>query len=765
MSDRIDVKKAAWLSAVSGVALIVLNDGGAAYAQSSPQPSALPPVVVQAPTPKLTRHRVTNLRGNSPRRVAVRRATTPLQQVAAPVPRVAPSQSTLGAPPVPYAGGQVATGAQLGVLGNINVMNAPFSITAYTSKLIQDQQAVSLSSVLNNSPSVRSIWPQGSYTDIFYIRGFPVFSDDTTLGGIPGVLPREYISPDFADRVEILLGPSALMNGLSPSSTVGGQVNIVAKRATDDPITRLTAFYNSLTHFGLNVDVGRRYGEKKEWGVRFNGTIRDGETAVQDQSQRFGSATLGLDYRGDRFRASIDAGHTESKTIAPQQPLYLAPGIAVPSAPDLSKSIFPTWSHWDSESTWGLGRAEFDINNDWTVFGALGGRQNKTNVVAVQPSIASTDGTISNNPYGFPARFESYSAQGGIRGKFDTGPIRHSVSLVGSTYSQEVGNSIFFASTTKRTNLYGPDWGAPPVFPTATDDKPRVSNTTFTGGSFADTMSALDGRILLTLGVRQQNIAVANYDRASQAITSNYDKDKTSPAVGLVVKPLQNVSLYANYVEGLQPGSAAPIGAKNVGEVLAPFASQQVETGVKIDLGRISATLAAFEIEKPSAFTDPTTLIYGTYGKQRNRGIELNTFGEVAPGIRLLGGVSFIDGKLVQTASALTQGNDAPGVPHVTLNFGGEWDTPFLRGLTLTGRVIHTSSQYADLQNLQRLPSWTTFDLGARYVFTGANGKPITIRADVRNIGGANYWAGTSENYGLVLGTPRQYLISTAFDF
>ncbi|HEY0220295.1 MAG TPA: TonB-dependent siderophore receptor [Afipia sp.] len=672
----------------------------------------------------------------------------------------------MAAPPASYAGGQVASGAQLGLLGNTSVMNAPFNITSYTAQTIQDQQATSLASVTNNNPSVRSIWPQGSYTDIFYIRGFPVFTDDTTLGGIYGVLPREYINPFFAERVEVLLGPSALLNGLSPNSSVGGQINIVPKRATDDPITQATLFYNSISNFGTNIDVSRRYGENKEWGVRFNGTARGGETAVDGQSQNFGAAVLGLDYRGQRFRASADVGYQDNKVTSPNQPVYLSGALtSVPAAPDLSKSTFAPWSWWKSENLWGAARAEYDLNNDWTVFAGGGARYNKANVLSNQPTVGDLSGTMSSTPYLFPAEYNSYSVQGGIRGKFDMGPIRHSVSLIGSTYNQGGGNNITFATAAKTTNLYGADWGPAPAFANTSDQTYRVSDTTLSGVAFADTMSVLNERVLLTLGVRQQWVDVTNWDRVSQVITTKNDKEALSPAVGLVVKPLENVSLYANYIEGLQPGSAAPIGSVNVGQVLAPYKTNQVEGGVKIDFGRITATVAAFQIEKPSAFTDPATLIYGAYGNQRNRGVELNTFGEVTPGVRLLGGVSLIDGKLVDTASALTRGKVAPGVPHVQLNMGAEWDTPFVRGLTLTGRTVYTSTQYADLANTQQLPAWVTFDLGARYTFTGWNGKPIVIRADVRNITGKNYWAGTSENYGLVLGTPRTYLLSTTFDF
>ncbi len=57
--------------------------------------------------------------------------------------------------PAAYAGGQVARGARLGLLGNQDVMDVPFNITSYTAQLIEDQGAKTVADVLNNDPSVR----------------------------------------------------------------------------------------------------------------------------------------------------------------------------------------------------------------------------------------------------------------------------------------------------------------------------------------------------------------------------------------------------------------------------------------------------------------------------------------------------------------------------------------------------------------------------------------------------------------------------------
>ena len=50
----------------------------------------------------------------------------------------------------PYAGGQLARGGSLGVLGTADVMDTPFSTTNYTAEQIQNQQARSVAEVVAN---------------------------------------------------------------------------------------------------------------------------------------------------------------------------------------------------------------------------------------------------------------------------------------------------------------------------------------------------------------------------------------------------------------------------------------------------------------------------------------------------------------------------------------------------------------------------------------------------------------------------------------
>ena len=87
--------------------------------------------------------------------------------------RVTLSQTTVSSteqradslPPV-YSGGQVAVGGRLGMLGNSDVMDAPFSVSTYTAALIKDQQATTVTDLLGrhvkvNLPVQRVILGEG----------------------------------------------------------------------------------------------------------------------------------------------------------------------------------------------------------------------------------------------------------------------------------------------------------------------------------------------------------------------------------------------------------------------------------------------------------------------------------------------------------------------------------------------------------------------------------------------------------------------------
>jgi iron complex outermembrane receptor protein len=107
----------------------------------------------------------------------------------------------------------VARGARVGVLGNQDMMETPFSATSYTSDLIQDQQAKSVGDVLLNDAGVRSARGFGNFQQAYFVRGFVLYSDDVAYNGLYGLVPRQYMASEFVERVEVFRGANAFLSG------------------------------------------------------------------------------------------------------------------------------------------------------------------------------------------------------------------------------------------------------------------------------------------------------------------------------------------------------------------------------------------------------------------------------------------------------------------------------------------------------------------------------------------------------------------------
>ncbi|WP_200964464.1 TonB-dependent receptor [Achromobacter sp. Root83] len=661
--------------------------------------------------------------------------------------------------PAPFAGGQVARGGGLGVLGTADVMDVPFSTTNYTAEMLENQQARTLADVVINESSVRTLTSSGGFADEFQIRGYTVSSGDVGLNGLYGLASASRMPAAIMERVEVLKGPGTLMNGIGPSGSIGGGINIVTKRAGDEPLTRLTTTYQSQSQLGGQLDMGRRYGENNEWGIRFNGVYRNGDTTIDDGRQEQGVGALALDYRGQKLRWSLDAytQHEDVDNFRPQ--IGFQPTVtSLPSPPSGHRNFFPGTKLKLDDSTVAT-RLEYDINDHLMVYGATGYRYGTAEQTFPSgPADALGNFRVTNAYYDSYSR--TWTGDVGLRARFDTWGVKHTLTLAATRLDQEAGNAYVTSSTSVPSNIFRPA-PLPPV--TADRGAPqKASKTELSSYTLTDTLSFADDSLMITGGLRNQRVALDNYSTTTGARTNSYDESAISPVAGVVFKPISNVSLYGNFTSGLTRGGIAPATAVNAGQVFAPYKSKQYEAGVKVDWGKVITSASVFQITRPNSMTDPSTNIYSFDGEQRNRGLELSAFGEAMPGLRMMASATFYDATLTRTTGGVNDGNEANGVPKNTFNLGVDWDTPWVRGLSLNARVIHTSSMYFNAANTLTLPSWTRYDIGARYS-TEILGRAVVFRANVENLFNKDYWL-ASGSYATVA-APRTVLLSAQIDF
>lgn len=675
---------------------------------------------------------------------------------------------------------QVLRSGQVGVLGDKAAADVPFSIKSYGGALILNQQPQTLGQVLENDPSIRTTYGFGNAAEQFVVRGFTLFGDDVGFDGLYGLAPRQLVAPELYEQVQVLNGASAFLNGAAPGgSGLGGSVNLVPKRAGDRDLTRATANFTSDAHVGGSVDLSRRFGDGA-FGVRINGARRSGDVAIDDEDRSSTVVGGALDFRGAAVRLSLDLAYQRVKVRRLRPKVTIATAV-IPDVPRAAANYAQDYTYTTLRDVFGAVRAEWDFAQDATLYAAFGARDGSEN--GLYGGITVTDavtGAATGNALLVPRTDNNETAQIGMRARMESRGISNEVNVGGSSVRQVNRNAFDF--------LYGPGFAG---FAANLYDTPQVPipASTFVGGDLedpypiartrlsslfvSDTLGVLSDRVLLTGGLRLQRIDVRSYSYAGGDLATRYDEDAATPVVGLVVKPTPGLSLFANRIEGLQQGPTAPLDAAvvNAGEVFAPYKAVQYEVGGKLSFRRFNASIALYQTRQPSAYAvadpnAPGSFRFGVFGEQRNRGVEFSVDGEPVDGVRIIAGASINDAELRGTPGGENDGNGAVGIPDYLVNANVEWDLPFVRGATLTGRLVQTGAQPVNAANTLTIPDWTRFDLGARYVALIGD-VPLTLRVNVDNVANRRYWASSFDSFGAALlqGGPRTLKLSTSVDF
>ncbi|WP_026397821.1 TonB-dependent receptor [Acetobacter nitrogenifigens] len=672
----------------------------------------------------------------------------------------------------------VSSGGQLGALGNKKGIDVPFNIRSYNSSLILNQQSQTLGEVLQNDPSVRTTMGYGNFSEMFVIRGFPVDGDDVAANGLYGIIPRQLVSPQLYDQVQVLNGASAFLNGAAPSgSAIGGNINLMFKHAEVAPLNRLTADYTSSGQGGGAVDFGRRFGRDQAYGFRLNAAGMDGQTSIDHEHRHDAVVGGDFDWHDDATRITLDMAFQNQNVQWGRGGVFLGSGVtSVPRPAKASHNFGQRWTYADLNYLFGMMNIEHDFGKHVTVYGAFGslGSSEKGNYSSLTVTDATTGAGTIGSMY-VPYQEQNESTRAGVRAHVDTGPIHHEINAGGSALWEQANTAYamyYNNAVPLRSNLYSTQQIAQPgenLVGGNISDPLKSAWTKMYSLYFSDTMTFWHDRIALTAGFRYQDILENSYSYAGNgSLATGYDKGAFTPVVGLVIHPTKQTAIYFNRIEGLSAGpQATGTNLINLGQVFSPYQSVQYEVGAKYDIGRLAATIAFYQISQPNSYTEAYGNtgynIFRVDGMQRNRGMELMLNGEILPGLRFNGGLTLTDADLRRTANGANNGHTAIGVPNYTINGNIEYDLPFLKGATVVGRVVNTGKQMVNVGNTMHLPVWTTFDVAARYTFL-AGKKPITARFGVDNIANKSYWSSAFNGY-LLQGMPRTFKFSMTVDF
>jgi catecholate siderophore receptor len=236
-----------------------------------------------------------------------------------------------------------------------------------------------------------------------------------------------------------------------------------------------------------------------------------------------------------------------------------------------------------------------------------------------------------------------------------------------------------------------------------------------------------------------------------------------SPRLGVVVKPVDAVSIYANYSVSYLPSAGDQFASlTSVTQQVKPEKFENYEAGVKWDVSRsLSLTTAVYRLDRTNTRStdpnDPTRIVQT--GSQRTNGVEFGWSGSVTKAWQVSGGVGVQDAFVTSATMAARAGAQIAQVPRATFSLWNNYRVLPRLGAGLG--VLNRSDMFAGIDNTVVLPSYTRVDAAVFYSLT----EKIRLQANVENLTDRRYFANAHTNTNITPGSPRALRIGLTARF
>lgn len=296
--------------------------------------------------------------------------------------------------------GFLADTVEVGTFRGASILEVPATVNVVTREVLDAQAATGIHDALRNTPGVTRQQLAGDTFDHLAIRGITLENrSNYRLNGSLPLINLVGTPLENKERVEVLKGVSALYYGFT---TPAGIVNLVSKRAGFTPVSRAGLTLDDNGGTLLSADLGRRFGERQQYGVRINavgGTLR---SAINGVDGRRELASLALDWKAsERLNLKADIEHYRKK-ITEQTSLIVPKArngrIALPALPDPKQRLAPRWAVFDGQADNLLLRADYSFSDNWMLTLETGGTEASRRRAATQLDgydIHSGDGRLS----------------------------------------------------------------------------------------------------------------------------------------------------------------------------------------------------------------------------------------------------------------------------------------------------------------------------------------------------------------------------------
>ena len=684
--------------------------------------------------------------------------------------------------------GDLRDRVNLGVLGKANAFTAPITVVNYDEQALNNTEARTLVDAVAKKDA--SVWQFGGESNTLtglYFRGYQLDARQFSVNGLAGMYGTQGTASVQVGSAQLIKGASTAVNGMDPEGAVSGSVNIETKKAADEGNRKIGLGWFSNNRAQGTFDLGQRFGENKEFGVRANGKLRHGDTPRHGYSEDNKEFALNADYRGEKLRVAFDSIYAKRKTNggrARMQDIQNANGRLF-DAPEGKVNLAPSWQAQNTRGQTNMLTFEWDAFENAQITGGIGYNNARYYGNFASPTVTSSGLTYNSGRARLTdQRFKTLSMNLTARGEFETGPVSHNWSTAFDRIDRK--RTTYQGARQTRSSVIDPSIDIPTQLAKLDSNLGSAWNTTpsldtvikVNSLAVSDTLGFADNKYRLTLGGRFQAVEHKNKLNGRKA-----DASRFSPMLMAAWVPQPDLVVYGNYMEDLEPSD---IRTDDDGHVTMadPRVSRQFEVGVRKNWGDFVTTLNAFQIKRPGYWRGNTTsgtdfaarknagLAYSgsEQGIERSRGIEFNTYANLLnKTLRPTFGLMYLQSTVKDYpnfADNLVNGVQVAN-PRVIAKAGIEWDTPFAKGLTLNGNVSYFGKSYQDTQKQYAFPSYTLVDVGARYK-TKLGKNTLTVSSSVENLFNKNYWQvqrGQYDRSFAVVGMPRTYWLKAELDF
>ena len=756
------------IGAVSVVALLGAGVPGevlvqSAHAQGGPAATPLPTVSVDI---------------TKPRRKPRRATTTPRQRVAAAPPPLQPQVQPAAAPTQASRSGTVGYITQRTTTGtktDTPIINIPQSISVVTRNFIADQNNQSLTETLRYVPGLIPHQGEGNRDDVV-IRGQRSNADFFVNGVRDDV---QYFRDTYnVQRVEVLKGPNAMIFGRGGG---GGVINRVLKDADGSRVREVTVGAGQFDLGRVAVDFGDAINPNV--AARFN-AVYENSGSYRDfgHLERYGfnptvtfkptdATTIALSYEYFHDRRVTDRG-IPSQARAGVTPNRFNPNLPYQTSPS---TFFgnPNLNYALVDAHIGTAVIEHDFDNGLKV-------KNQTRFASFDKFYQNIFPGGSVNAAGTSVNLTAYNNQNDrdtvlnqtdFTYKADLGFTRHTL-LAGVEFGRQSGISFrqtgFFnnTSTTLAVSPLNPVSFVPVtfrnVYNATTNDANSVYKLDLAAVYFQDQIE-ITRYLQLIGGVRFDSFDLTSTDGHINRDFSRVD-NLASPRAGIVLKPVETVSIYGSYAVSYLPSAGDQFSSLNPGMNMQPglvladpekFVNKEV--GVKWDIfPKLQFTAAVYDLDRfNQRVANPNG--DGTFfltGQTNTKGFETGLVGYITEQWQVSGGYAYTDAKIVNALSALIPAGNRVGlVPYHTLTLWNKYE--FVNWFALGVGIIHQTDSFASSDDTVLLPGWTRVDAGLFGKYRLTDGTLVNWQVNVENVFDTRYYSTADGNNNITPGSPR----------